>query len=195
MKNFLNTISEEEKNRILEMHSGKKNVIKELHSMEMDEFLLTESRMSEVFSKIFGKFSEKQKEKISNELEDNFGITPEDSKEEIEDKLKDKFGEVKDPSTFKKILMSIKFGADDVLSHFLKYSIEYAILHQIIKFSNYNIISYLSALIYWYASRFHKPGYQQSKFIRTQRDPDFKEKGPGLKGFDKDYYNQDLDWH
>jgi hypothetical protein len=29
MKNLLNKISEEEKNRILEMHSGKKNVIRE----------------------------------------------------------------------------------------------------------------------------------------------------------------------
>ena len=37
MKNLFNNISESEKNRILEMHSGKKNVIKEQHSMEMDE--------------------------------------------------------------------------------------------------------------------------------------------------------------
>jgi hypothetical protein len=188
MKNLFNNISQEEKSRILEMHSGKKNVINE-------EFLLNESRISDIFSKIFNKFSNKDKEQLSNELEDNLGITPDSTKEDIENKLSDKFGDIKDPSVFKKILMSIKFGADDVLSNFLRYSIEYAIFHQIIKSSNYNIISYLSALIYWYYTRFDKPGHQKSKFIRTQRDLDFKEKGPGLKGFDKDYYDQDLDWH
>jgi hypothetical protein len=37
MKNFLNTISEEEKNRILEMHSSIKNIITESDDDEDDE--------------------------------------------------------------------------------------------------------------------------------------------------------------
>lgn len=41
MKNLLNNISQEEKNRILEMHSSKKNVIKEDNSLGSNKKVLT----------------------------------------------------------------------------------------------------------------------------------------------------------
>ena len=44
MKNLLNNISQEEKNRILEMHSGKKNVIKEDDSLGSNKKVLTLSK-------------------------------------------------------------------------------------------------------------------------------------------------------
>ena len=193
MKNSLNNISQEEKNRILEMHSGKKNVITELRLK--DDFLLNEGRISDIFSKIFNKFTDKQKEKLSNQLESEFGITSDSSKEEIEDKLRDKFGDVKDPSVFKKILRTMTTASDDFLSNFLRYSIEYAVWYKIIKIFDYNINAYFAAMVYWFITRFVKPYHQKSKFIRTQRDSDFEEKGPGLKGFDKDYQDDELNYH
>ena len=193
MKNLFNNISESEKNRILEMHSGKKNVINETTLNE--SFLINEGRMSEVFSKIFGKFTHKEKEKLSNDLEDNLGITSDSSKEEIEDKLRDKFGDVKDPSTFKKIVRTISNGVDDITTNFLSYALQVGLATQFIKYFDYNIFAYLAVVISWYFTRFVAPGHgpsgKGSKFIRTMKDTDYKEKGPGLKSFDNDYYKQD----
>jgi hypothetical protein len=124
MKNLLNNISQEEKNRILMLHesSSKKTVLKETTFNE--QFLINEGRMSEVFSKIFDKFNNEEKENLSNELEDNLGVTSDNTKEEIEDKLRDKFGDVEDPSTFKKIIRTLGGGVDDIMSNFLYYAIQ-----------------------------------------------------------------------
>jgi hypothetical protein len=195
MKNLLNNISQEEKNRILMLHesSSKKTVLKETTFNE--QFLINEGRMSEVFSKIFGKFNNEEKENLSNELEDNLGVTSDNTKEEIEDKLRDKFGDVEDPSTFKKIIRTLGGGVDDIMSNFLDYAIQVGTATGFIKYFDNNILAYLAVVIAWYLTRFvfpgHGPSGQGSKFVRTFKDSDYKEKGPGLKGFDNDYYKSD----
>ena len=101
-----------------------------------------------------------------------------------------------DPSTLKKIIRTLGGGVDDIMSNFLTYTVQIILVIQFINYFDNNIIAYLTVVFSWYFTRFIFPGHgtngQGSKFIRTLKDVDYKEKGPGLKGFDNDYYNQDL---
>lgn len=104
--------------------------------------------------------------------------------------------QLKDPSTLKKIIRTLYGGVDDIMSHFLTYTAQVILAIQFIRYFDNNIIAYLTVLISWYITRFvfpgHGPNGEGSKFVRTLKDVDYKEKGPGLKGFDNDYYNQEL---
>jgi hypothetical protein len=111
MKNLFNSISQEEKNRILEMHSSIKNLIKEQHFMEMDEFgdEDLESKMP-VFEKLIdAEMTNNDSEDFGDEFEyaDNIiswvvdafislpgNDTYSDKYDDIVDFLKDNYGEL-----------------------------------------------------------------------------------------------------
>ena len=117
MKNLLNNISQEEKNRILEMHSGKKNVIKEDDSLGSNKKVLTLSKawdfyldahFQHVLDEVIGEPFDK------NHLHKYFKVMVSYMKDNIKDDMKNVYDNYKLGFDLKDINFSFKQFANAV---------------------------------------------------------------------------------
>lgn len=117
MKNLLNNISQEEKNRILEMHSGKKNVISEDKDFKSHKKVLTlsqawdfylDAHFQHVLDEVIGEPYDK------NNLHKYFKVMVGYMKDNIEDDMKNVYTDYKLGFDLKDINFSFKQFANAV---------------------------------------------------------------------------------